>query len=177
MAGWWTYHNVDADFITRCTDEEYSEYIKKKNLVEIEVEEAVHKALEDTERFGPCFLSWATEEDRRTLMQLKERRMFRQLQREVRLPWKDFQVEEWSQAGRRVKDFEQVARELGAKPFEEGNYQRLLCGSLSTDPYRKMLSRFLESAEEQGNGGFGRRTSGGCVGPGREVLPKERMEL
>ena len=149
MAGWWrTYHNVDAHFITRCTDEEYSEYIKKKNLVEIEVEEAVHKALEDTERFGPCFLSWATEEDRRTLMQLKERRMFRQLQREVRLPWKDFQVEEWSQAGRRVKDFEQVARELGAKPFEEGNYQRLLCGSLSTDPYGKMLSRFLESAEK-----------------------------
>ncbi len=147
LAGWWrTYHNVDADFITRCTDEEYKAYINKKGFGEVEVEEAVQRALEDTERFGPCFLSWSTEEDRVTLMQLKERRMFRQLQKEVRLPWKKFQVEEWTQAGRRVKDFEQAARDLGAKAFgNEGH--RLLCGSLSTDPYGKMLSRFLESAE------------------------------
>ena len=148
LAGWWrTYHNVDADFITRCTDHEYQAYIEKKELKEIAVEAAIQRALEDTERFGPCFLSWATEEDRVTLMQLKEKRMFRHLQREIRLPWKSFQVEEWSQQGRRVKDFEQVARELGARPFEEGGADRLLCGSLSTDPYGKMLARFLECAE------------------------------
>lgn len=149
LAGWWrTYHNVDADFITRCTDEEYRSYVATKGLEEISVEEAVQRALEDTERFGPCFLSWSEEEDRTTLMQLKERRMFRQLQKEVSLPWKEFRVEEWAQSGRRVKDFEHAARELGAEDFAKKGGLRLLCGSLSTDPYGKMLGRFLESAEK-----------------------------
>ena len=31
IAGWWrTYHNVDSDFITRCTDEEFREYVTEK---------------------------------------------------------------------------------------------------------------------------------------------------
>ena len=59
-----------------------------------------------------------------------------------------FQVDEWTQTGRKVKDFEHVARDLGAKRCVERN-RRLLCGSLSTDPYGKMLGRFLESAEKR----------------------------
>ena len=60
LAGWWrTYHNVDADFITRCTNEEFREYVKEKGWKEVDVGRAVRQALEDTERFGPCFLSWA----------------------------------------------------------------------------------------------------------------------
>ncbi len=39
LAGWRrTCHNVDADFITRCTDEEYRANVTKKGLKEVENE-------------------------------------------------------------------------------------------------------------------------------------------
>jgi len=116
LAGWWrTYHNVDADFITRCTEAEFEECVARKGWTAVDVSGAVQQALRDTERFGPCFLSWADEEDRVTLMQLKERRMLRQLQKELAIPWEDYVVLEWAQSGRMVKDFEEVAMRLGAR--------------------------------------------------------------
>ena len=48
-------------------------------------------------------------------MQLKERRMLRQLQKELVIPWEDYVVLEWAQSGRLVKDFEEVALRLGAR--------------------------------------------------------------
>lgn len=38
--------------------------------------------------------------------------MFRQLQKEIQLPWSTFQVDAWVQGQRHVKDFEMV--DLGA---------------------------------------------------------------
>ena len=42
LAGWWrTYHNVDAGYITRCTDEEFEEYIKRRGWTAVDVGGAV----------------------------------------------------------------------------------------------------------------------------------------
>eukprot|EP00435_Cladocopium_sp_Y103_P076123 s50_g77.t1 len=145
LAGWWrTYHNVDADYITRCTDEQY------RSLEEVDIEGAIRQALEDSEMFGPCFLSWHDEGDRTTLMQLKERRMLRQLQRELTIPWASFEVEEWAQTDRRVRDFEQVARGLGASQFQDERKPRLLCASIGSDPMGGQLKRVLDRALKSG---------------------------
>ena len=65
LAGWWrTYHNVDADYLTRCNEAVYVEFCKQKGFTSVEVRGPIHEALVDTERFGPCFLSWGQDEDR-----------------------------------------------------------------------------------------------------------------
>eukprot|EP00435_Cladocopium_sp_Y103_P056630 s604_g19.t1 len=147
LAGWWrTYHNVDADYITRCTDEQYTQFKLDRGLEEVDIEQAVRQALEDSEMFGPCFLSWHEEQDRITLMQLKERRMLRQLQRELVVPWASFEVEEWCQSDRRVRDFEQLAHGLGASPFLDEKKPRLLCASIGSDPLGHQMKKVLERA-------------------------------
>ena len=147
LAGWWrTYHNVDADYITRCTDAQFEQYVVSKGWTLVDVGQAVKQALEDSEKFGPCFLSWADQEDRATLMQLKERRMLRQLQKELVIPWEDYVVLEWAQQGRLVRDFEEVAYRLGAK----GEGPVIVCASLSVDPYAKHLNRFLDVVKKKG---------------------------
>ena len=152
LAGWWrTYHNVDADFITRCTDVEFEEYVINKGWKVVDVGQAVRQALEDTERFGPCFLSWADPGDRVELMQLKERRMLRQLQKELVIPWENYAVIEWTQVGRRIRDFEEVAMRLGATNKGEAHGRPVIvCASLSMDPYGKHLQRCLKEVKEQG---------------------------
>ena len=152
LAGWWrTYHNVDADLITRCTNDEFREYVKKKGWKEVDVGRAVRQALEDTERFGPCFLSWADPSDRVDLMQLKERRMLRQLQKELVIPWESYVVMEWAQVGRKIRDFEGVAMRMGATTKKRGEEKpTILCASLSMDPYGKHLQRFMSEAKDCG---------------------------
>ena len=152
LAGWWrTYHNVDADFITRCTEAEFQRYIEERGWKEVDVSRAVRQALEDTERFGPFFLSWADPVDRVDLMQLKERRMLRQLQKELSIPWESYVVLEWAQGGRKIRDFEEVATRMGAmtKQSDQGK-PVILCASLSMDPYGKHLQRFMGEVKEQG---------------------------
>ena len=96
LAGWWrTYHNVDADYITRCTDEEFAELLTRKGWQEEDVKPAVAQALQDTRLFGPCFLYGADEQDRVLLMQLREKRMNRQLQKGPSVPWPSIRVVEW----------------------------------------------------------------------------------
>lgn len=54
LAGWWrTYHNVDADYLTRCDDEEYEEFCRMRGFVPVEVGTPIKEALIDTARFGP----------------------------------------------------------------------------------------------------------------------------
>lgn len=65
LAGWWrTYHNVDADFVTRCTRDEFEQFAAKKELEVVDVKAAVFQALEDSEKFGITFMHQADEEDR-----------------------------------------------------------------------------------------------------------------
>lgn len=84
MAGWWrTFHNVDADFVTRCTAEEYGQFAEEKKLRVVDVKAAVFQALEDSEKFGLTFTHQADEGDRNHLLHLKERRVRRQIQSDL----------------------------------------------------------------------------------------------
>ena len=67
-------------------------------------------------------------------MQLKERRMLRQLQKELVIPWEEYLVTEWAQSGRLVKDFEEVALRLGARAAGLEGAPVIVCASLSSAP-------------------------------------------
>ena len=115
LCGWMrTFHNVDSDFITRTDDEAFKQLVQQKGWEVVDLGPAIQQALEDSERFGPCFLSWFAEEDRRQLMQLKERRVQRQLLYAPEIPWEAIRVHEWAAEGRLVRDFENVIKHLGA---------------------------------------------------------------
>ena len=149
LAGWWrTYHNIDADFITRCSEAEYKLYKEEKGWTEVAVLEAVHRALEDSEKFGPCFLYGTDQEDRVVLLQLRERRMQRQVQKEVMIPWEDIRIVEWTAQGRLVKDFEEAAGQLHAR-LEGGDHDgpTLLCATLGVDSQGRQVQRVLSAAK------------------------------
>ena len=145
LPGWWrTFHNVDADYLTRCSDAEYNAWLEKKGWTEVSVDGALQQALEDSEHFGPCFLAWGTEEDRGQMLQLKVRRQYRQLQKEVRIPWEKIAVTEWTAAGRVVKDFEHSAGALGALVEEQGSHAPLIvCAIVGVDRYGTGIKRVL----------------------------------
>ena len=140
---------MDADFITRCTDEEYEKYKQERGWCEVSVKDQVHQALKDTELFGPCFLYGTDDQDRRLLMQLRERRVQRQLQKEIGVAWPLVRVMEWSAAGRRVKDFEEVAGQLGAQiDGQAGGSPLILCATLGVDSQGRQLCRVIDTASE-----------------------------
>ena len=152
LAGWWrTYHNVDADFITRCTETEFQQFRASKGWKEVDVKAAVKQALEDTARFGPCFLYGTDEEDRKVLMQLRERRVKRQVQQDPRIPWALIRVVEWKAHGRLVGDFEAAANLLGANmEVNPGAGPLVLCATLGVDDQGRHLQRVLETARTVG---------------------------
>jgi len=80
VCGWLrTYHNDMADFITRCSEEEYWKKIRERGWKHVELRGKVRQALEDSRQFGPCFLGWCEDEDRNEILRLKERRLQRQV--------------------------------------------------------------------------------------------------
>lgn len=84
----------------------------KKGWKEVDIKESIHQALEDSERFGACFLSWADQEDRFELMRLQELRIFRTLYCEP-VDLKTVTVVEWTWRPRVVKDFEYTSPVAG----------------------------------------------------------------
>ena len=145
LAGWWrTYHNVDAAYLTRCDEDEYKEFCRLRGFEAVEVKKPIEEALKDTEKFGPCFLSWGQDEDRVGLQRLKEKRMLRQLQKEIEVPWHAIYVCEWAAEGRGVKDFEEVARSLGALESRQGEGPSLGCATLGVDRQGSHLVKVLE---------------------------------
>ena len=151
LAGWWrTYHNVDADYLTRCDDIEFQEFCKSRRFEAVEVKAPIQAALEDTERFGPCFLSWGQEEDRVGLQRLKEKRMLRQLQKELEVPWHAIHVCEWTAGGRKLRDFEEVAMSLGALDKRGEDTPTLGCATLGVDLRGSCLRKALRFFQEKG---------------------------
>ena len=147
IAGWWrTFHNVDSDFITRCSEDQYREYLEKKGWEDVDVTAAIEEAVQDSRRFGQCFLSWADPEDRRISMQLKERRLKRAVERPIGPPWAEFMVKEWTGGEREVKDFELVAQSCGATNPEA--CWVLCAATVGCDVDGKNLAKFVKWAEE-----------------------------
>ena len=106
LGGWWrTFHNEDADAITRLSKEDAEELMRRKGWTEVDIKESIKHALEDTARFGLCFLSWADQEDRWEKMRLQELRVFRAIHRQPRAVT-GLTIIEWCQSMREVKDFE-----------------------------------------------------------------------
>lgn len=148
VAGWWrTFHNVDSDFVTRCTREEFEKFIETKGWSEVRMQEPVELALKDTEKFGPCFLSWADPEDRRLIMQLKEQRVKRAIDKPIGWKWSDIEVVEWTTHGRKVKDFEVVARACGAAGSGQGKC-KIVMGTIGCDLKGTSLESFLKYTKE-----------------------------
>lgn len=138
IGGWWrTYHNEDADAITRLSAEDVEGKIKERGWSMVDLRQAVRQALEDTERFGPCFLSWHEEEDRYEQMKLRELRRFRAVQRQPQ-DLHQLKIVEWTSRPRRVKDFEYFN-------IEEGNKQGVIvAATVGPDPRGKLVRRFWD---------------------------------
>ncbi|CAL1129516.1 unnamed protein product [Cladocopium goreaui] len=88
---------------------------------EIDIKVQVQQALDNTERFGPCLLYCLalmrkTGRRRTILMQLKERRIQRQVQRGISILWDRIRVVEWTVQGREDGEGE---------PLEEGEEAQL----------------------------------------------------
>ncbi|CAK9114808.1 unnamed protein product [Durusdinium trenchii] len=152
VSGWWrTYHNVHADFITRCTQEEFEGFVKEKGLQVLDISAAIHGALEDSVRYGACFL-WGPEKegDRALQLQLRERRVSKQIQRELEIPWKAFAVKEWTPSGRWLKDFEALGGALGAAIEDVGDRPVLLCATLGVDYRGKHMEQYLRNLQHEG---------------------------
>ncbi|CAE7937610.1 unnamed protein product [Symbiodinium necroappetens] len=113
VATWWrTFHNIHADFLTRCSDAEFQAIVEEKGWAVVDVTNALRQALVDSERFGPCLLAWG-EEDRRVLMQLKERRLRRAVPHTISPTWGEFCAVELCGSGRVVKDFVNAVEAVG----------------------------------------------------------------
>ena len=155
LAGWWrTYHNVDADYLTRCSPEEFRQEVQRRGWTEISVEEPLRRALQDSERFGPCFLSWGSDDDRAPLLQLKARRQERQLQQTMVTAWDRIIVREWVNGKRKVRDFLDMAGSLGAKiePAVENQPTEpvVVCATVGVDMLGKQCRAALSFSIGQG---------------------------
>ena len=142
LAGWWrTFHNEDADAITRLSDEEVQLKVKEKGWELVDIKESIKKALEDTERFGACFLSWADQEDRMEMMRLHELRVFRSLYRQPQ-DLCNLRVKEWTMGERHVKDFEH---------FGGGTNGGLevIAATIGPDPNGKAVRKFIRYLETE----------------------------
>jgi len=146
VAGWWrTFHNVDSDFVTRCTRKEFVEYLDRKGWIEVNIQEPIEQALQDTTRFGPCFLSWADPADRQLIMQLKEQRVRRSVDKAFGVDWEKMEVLEWAAQGRVVFDFLSVAKACGAAAADGGQL-KLGMATIGCDVKGNQLVNYLEWA-------------------------------
>ena len=153
LAGWWrTFHNVDADFITRCTDSEFEEMCVKRGWEVVDVSQAVEQALRDSQLFGPCFLGWSSVEERQLLLQLKDRRVQRQVQEPISIPWDYISVVEWAPFGRQICDFSSAAGSRGAQidgPPKPGQ-PMMFCATVGADPQGRLLRKVIQLGVDQG---------------------------
>ena len=143
LGGWWrTFHNEDADALTRLDDAEAEEMIRQRGWERVDVRQSIYEALLDTERFGPCFLSWADAEDKEEMMRLRELRVFRSVHRSPQ-SLENLRIFEWTAVERYVRDFDFYKKE-GARGAV------IVAATIGPDPRGDRVSafwRFLEQEE------------------------------
>ena len=136
IGGWWrTFHNEDADELTRLTREEAMTKIRNKGWSYVSLKEAIRQALEDSERFGPCFLSWHEDEDRLEQMKLRELRVFRALHGQPK-GFEEIEIVEWTSNPRMVKDFEY----FNVENQQQGS--KVIAATVGPDPHGRVVQRF-----------------------------------
>ena len=105
IAAWWrTYHNAHADYVTRCTRQEFEQLVKDKGWIIVDVAEELRQAVEDSQMFGPTLLAWH-DSDRHALLRLKEQRLMRQVPRWNQPAWASLKCVEMAGKERFVFDF------------------------------------------------------------------------
>ena len=150
VGAWWrTYHNIDSDFVTRCSEEEFVEYVNTRGWAVVPLGPAIEQAMKDSERFGPCFLSWKEEEDRQVMMQLKEQRVRRFVDRPLPIPWEEMRVWEWASPCRQVLDFQEVS--VARRALANGpNARKVMVSTLPVDAKGTLVRRFLADMSQWG---------------------------
>ena len=142
VGGWLrTYHNEDADYITRCSDEEFVDYVKERGYQRVQLQGSVEQALKDSEKFGPCFLSWSEDEDRAEILRLREQRLSRQIPAGLGIDWAKVSVREFAEEGRSVLDFEEARKAAAVGPGPGA--VEVLAGSLGPDEGQKGFKRMV----------------------------------
>ena len=144
VGGWWrTYHNEEADAITRLPEEEVTKMISERGWTLVDLKNAINQALEDTERFGPCFLSWGDDEDRYEQMKLRELRRLRALHR---LPGslENLDIKEWTSQERLVKDFEYFGVAVA-----DVKLAKVVAATIGPDPKGRVVRRFWQFLHEE----------------------------
>ena len=150
VATWWrTFHNVHADLLTRCSDDEFHKLVEEKGWVVVDVIASLRQAVLDSERFGPCLLAWG-EEDRQVLMQLKERRLKRAIPQWLSPDWASFVAVELCGANRLVTDFVEAVTAAGGScrratlsgPVESNE---VVFASIPPDVHGKVLWAIVET--------------------------------
>ena len=137
FGGWWrTYHNEDADALTRLGGPEAQQLVEDRGWTWVDIKRSIQEALCDTERFGPCFLSWADQEDREEMMRLRELRIFRSLHRQPEQV-SNLQILEWTADERMVKDFEFFNCGGASGP-------KVVAASIGPDPKAFKVQKFFE---------------------------------
>ena len=120
VAAWWrTYHNTHADYITRCSDQEFLQWVEQRGWTIIDIGSDLKQAVEDSERFGPCLLAW-DDNDRQELLRLKEQRLKRTIPAALAPAWSSLHVVELGGEGRWVFDFAEAAHLLGCHTRTSG---------------------------------------------------------
>ena len=157
ISAWWrTYHNTHADYITRCTQGEFEQLVVDKQWTVVSVADELRQAIVDSQLFGPTLLAWH-DADRRELLQLKERRLQRQVPRWSNPTWTSLKFVELAGQGRFVFDFAAAAEALGcqarkapwAGPVEQ---DEIVMASFPPDFHGKVASQAIRAAIEGGAG-------------------------
>ncbi|CAE7377685.1 unnamed protein product, partial [Symbiodinium necroappetens] len=151
IPAWWrTYHNVHADYVTRCTEGEFQELVEHQKWTIVDVRDSLRQAAIDSERFGPCLLAWG-DEDRQVLMQLKERRLSRSVPHALRPDWNQLRFVELCGPSRLVTDFVDAVEAAGSKarraalwgPVEPGE---IVMTSLPPDVHGKVVEAVFKAS-------------------------------
>ena len=151
VAGWWrTYHNVTADYITRCDREDFEAHLSRQGWAEVRLDGMVRQAMVDSEKFGLCLLPWTDEEDRAVMMQLRELRMRRQVADPIQVDWSGCCVVEIAAEGRVVRDFQSVANACKCPKHPEESARGLpvvVAGTVGADVKGHHIRKVLHAAE------------------------------
>ena len=118
-----------------------------KGWKHVEVQGRVEQALEDSRQFGPCFLGWCEDEDRKEILCLKERRLQRQVPAGVEISWEEIAVREFVEGRRIVKDFEAARRAVGKPPSTSA--KMVVMGTLGPDESNAAFGRMMDFDNEE----------------------------
>ena len=107
----------------------------------------VQQALEDSRQFGPCFLGWCEDEDRKEILCLKERRLQRQVPTGIEIAWEEIAIREFVEGTRFVKDFEAARRAVGRAPINGSKV--VVMGTLGPDEANAAFRKMVKGCEEE----------------------------